>query len=59
MKIQEIKEIAQKMDIAPGKLKKSDLVRVIQQKEGNTECFETGQAKQCGQENCSWRDDCK
>lgn len=59
MKMQEIKEIAQRMEIAPGKLKKSDLIRVIQRKEGNQECFETGRASQCGQSNCLWFADCK
>jgi hypothetical protein len=59
VKIQEIKEIAQKMEIAAGKLKKSDLIRVIQRKEGNQECFDTGQSKLCGQDKCLWIEDCK
>ncbi|HJV35466.1 SAP domain-containing protein [Geomonas sp.] len=59
MKLQEIKEIAQQMEIAVGKMKKSDLIRVIQRKEGNRECFESGQARQCGQHGCLWMDDCK
>ena len=59
MKIQEIKEIAQKMDISAGKLKKSDLIRAIQQKEGNAQCFDTGRAAHCGQQHCLWQGDCK
>lgn len=59
MKIQEIKEIAQKMEIAAGKMKKADLIHAIQKKEGNRECFETGTAHKCGQPNCLWRVDCK
>jgi hypothetical protein len=58
MKMQEIKEIAQSMDIASGKLKKSELIRVIQRKEGNMDCFDTGRAAHCGQPNCLWRPDC-
>ena len=58
MKVQEIKEIAQRMDISTGKLKKSELIRVIQRKEGNEECFATGRASQCGQESCLWMGDC-
>lgn len=59
MKVQDIKEIAQSMEIAAGKMKKTDLIRAIQRKEGNQECFDTGQSKVCGQHNCLWMDDCK
>jgi hypothetical protein len=59
MKIQEIKEIAQSMEIPTGKLKKTDLIHVIQRKEGYQECYDTGQANQCGQDKCRWSDDCK
>jgi hypothetical protein len=58
MKVQQIKEIAQRMQIAPGKMKKTDLVRAIQGKEGNAECFDTGQSQTCGQLNCLWMEDC-
>lgn len=59
MKVQEIKEIALKMQIAPGKMKKTDLVRAIQGKEGNAECFDTGNSQKCGQKDCCWMEDCK
>jgi hypothetical protein len=55
----EIKGIAKKLDIATGKLKKSELIRTIQETEGNRQCFDTGQASQCGQSNCLWSGDCK
>jgi hypothetical protein len=42
MKLDEIKEIAKKYNIKAGKMKKADLVRAIQQAEGNEVCFETG-----------------
>lgn len=58
MKLEEIKEIAKKHDIKAGKLKKAELVRTIQLAEGNTVCFETGQAAECGQTECLWRTDC-
>jgi hypothetical protein len=58
MKLEEIKEIAKLHDIKIGKLKKADLVRAIQEAEGNTICFETGQASECGQTACLWRGDC-
>jgi hypothetical protein len=59
MKLEEIKEIAKQHNIKVGKMKKAELVRVIQSIEGNDACFETGQASQCGQSECLWRDDCK
>jgi hypothetical protein len=42
MKLDEIKEIAKQHNIKAGKMKKSDLVRAIQQAEGNEVCFDTG-----------------
>jgi hypothetical protein len=58
MKLEEIKEIAKKHNIRTGKVKKSDLVRTIQQAEGNEPCFDSGKAAQCGQDSCAWREDC-
>jgi hypothetical protein len=58
MKMDEIKEIAKKHGIKPGKMKKADLIRAIQQAEGNEACFETGKADVCGQDSCLWRGDC-
>ena len=58
MTVKEIKEIAKKMGIQAGKMKKTDLVRSIQAAEGNTPCFQTGGVESCGQENCCWRSDC-
>lgn len=58
MKLQEIKEIAAKRGIKVGKMKKSDLIRTIQDAEGNYPCFDTGKAADCGQPGCLWRDDC-
>jgi hypothetical protein len=58
MKLDEIKEIAKQHNIKTGKMKKAELVRAIQQAEGNEVCFETGQAGACGQQACLWREDC-
>lgn len=58
MNIDSIKEIAKKHNIKPGKAKKSDLVRMIQQAEGNSPCFDTGYSGECGQVACLWREDC-
>ncbi len=59
MKLDEIKEIAKQHNIKAGKMKKADLVRAIQEAEGNDICFETGSADSCGQGACLWREDCK
>ena len=58
MKLEEIKEIAKQFNIKTGKAKKSDLVRTIQQVEGNEQCFDSGRAMLCGQDTCLWREDC-
>ena len=58
MKITEIKEIAKKHNVKIGKATKSELVRSIQQAEGNQQCFDNNISAQCGQHSCAWRDDC-
>lgn len=58
MKMDEIKAIAREHGIKISKLKKSDLVRSIQQAEGNSPCFDTNRSHECGQNSCLWRDDC-
>jgi hypothetical protein len=58
MKINEIKKIASQHNINPSKAKKSDLVRAIQEAEGNLPCFATNMSAECGQDNCLWREDC-
>jgi hypothetical protein len=58
MKLEEIKEIAKQHNIKVGKLKKIELVRAIQEAEGNEICFETGTAGNCGQDDCLWRKVC-
>lgn len=58
MTVKEIKSIARKMGLEAGKMKKADLILSIQTAEGNTPCFQTGEANSCGQDNCLWRADC-
>ncbi len=57
MKLAEIKIKAKKMGIDPGKMKKDELIKSIQLKEGNNPCFKTN-GSYCGQSKCLWRDDC-
>jgi hypothetical protein len=58
MKLTEIREIATRFDIAPGSMKKADLIRSIQHSEGNKACFGTKEMRECGQDGCLWRPDC-
>jgi len=59
VKVDEIKKIALRMGMAPNKMNKAELIRSIQCREGNNQCFNTGTVQHCGQDGCLWRDDCK
>lgn len=59
MNLNEVKAIAKQRGIKCGKMNKTELIRAIQQQEGNTACCNTGQADSCGQEHCLWQDDCR
>lgn len=57
MKITDIRKRAADMGLIVQAQKKADLIRAIQNTEGNTPCFNTGR-NDCDQINCCWRDDC-
>lgn len=40
-------------------LTKADGIRLIQEAEGNTPCFGSGNWENCGQEECCFRSECK
>lgn len=57
MNMTEIKAKAKDLGVKVGKLRKEDVIRAIQNKEGNFPCF--GTAKDyCSQKACCWRDAC-
>lgn len=58
MKVQEIKNIVKERGLKPGRLTKTDLVRLLQKEEGNFTCFGTAVEGECDQIGCMWRDDC-
>jgi len=58
MNVQEIRVMARQLGIRPGKLPKLELVRQIQQTEGNFACFATAIDGRCDQPGCLWRKDC-
>lgn len=59
MNMEQIKDVAKDRGVKPGKLKKVELIRAIQEAEGNPLCFATEQIERCGEDGCLWREDCK
>lgn len=57
MKMTDIKAKAKDLDLRPGKMKKEELIRAIQEKEGNFPCFGSA-LEHCSQAGCCWREDC-
>ncbi len=58
MRFQDIGKIAKGMGINTYRMKKTDIIRSIQRKENNIECFGTDRVEHCKEEGCSWRNDC-
>ena len=58
MKLIEVKELAAQRGLKTDKMKKTAVVKAVHAAEGNTPCFDTGAAAECGQANCLWRVDC-
>jgi hypothetical protein len=58
MKMNEIAEMARKLDVKVGRLNKATLIQAIQLAEGNIPCFAVGRASECGQSTCIWKEDC-
>ena len=57
MKMVDIQKRARLMGLKPGKSKKADLIRQIQNSEGNFSCFQSA-TEHCDQAECCWRADC-
>jgi hypothetical protein len=57
MNMAEIKDKAKALGIKPGRMKKVELIRAIQQAEGNLPCY-GGSNGQCWQSECCWIQDC-
>lgn len=58
MLVKEVKAIAADRGVKAGKMKKAELIRAIQEAEGNNTCFQSEIAPTCGEEGCLWRADC-
>ncbi len=57
MTLPEIKKLAQQVGV-PATGNKVDLIKSIQRKEGNFDCFGSATDNFCDQWNCLWRNDC-
>jgi len=58
MNMQSVREIAKQRGVPSGKLSKTELVRSLQQEEGNFDCFAKAYDGYCDQSECLWREDC-
>jgi len=58
MNVKEIQKMVRDLGLKPGKLKKTELVRLIQKEEKNDECYATTAVTSCRQEDCLWLADC-
>ncbi len=58
MKHAELNALAKKHGFAPGQHSISEVIKSIQSKEGNFDCFATAINGECDQGGCSWRADC-
>lgn len=58
MKLEEIRGIAKSHGIKFNKLSKTELIKAIQAKEGNFDCYATAYDGECDQDDCCWREDC-
>lgn len=60
MTVGEIREQAKTLGIKQSaKMRKGDLIRAIQNSEGNHGCFGAKWRMECAEEQCCWRGDCQ
>lgn len=58
MKLDQIQTIAKLHGINSAKQSKTELIKSIQNKQGNFDCYATAYDGECDQEDCIWREDC-
>ena len=58
MNMKNIRQLAKTLDVEPGKLSKTELIKKIQVAEGNFDCYGSAIQGACDQLDCTWRDDC-
>lgn len=58
MLVNEVRRIAKDLGVKTTRIKKADMIKLIQQQEGNYACFGSAEGGFCDQEQCLWREDC-
>lgn len=58
MKLEDVRGIARACGIKPDNLFKTELIKMIQLREGNFDCYASASAGECDQRGCLWRKDC-
>ncbi len=53
-----IRKIAKGLGINTYPMKKPDIIRAIQRKESNIDCYGTSRVEYCDEQTCLWRNDC-
>ncbi len=59
MNFDRVKEIARERGVKPGRMKKAELIRMMQSREGSLPCYDTGRIAECGELDCLWRESCR
>lgn len=57
MKIQKVRAIAKAKGVNSARMSKGQMIRAIQEAEGNFPCFGTALDGHCDRGDCSWRED--
>lgn len=58
MKLAELRGIAKSYGIKSDNITKTELIRTIQIKEGNFDCYGAAYSGMCDRLDCCWHDDC-
>ena len=58
MRFQDIRKMAKDMDVNTYRMRKTDVIRAIQDAENNIECYGTERVSSCDEQACLWRSDC-
>ncbi len=58
MKIQRVRAIAKMKGVNSARKSKGEIIRAIQEAEGNFPCFGTAWDGYCDREDCAWKESC-
>ena len=58
MKIQKVRSIAKTKEVNSFRMSKGEIIRAVQEAEGNFPCFGTARDGFCDRKDCMWKEDC-